>query len=81
MVRYAVYAPPVLHFLFLKTLGELFMEEKKSNQDMSMKTSEVKIGSTVFLVSTNLHLLTEKTILNKYKRVLSSEVQEKENNS
>ena len=81
MVRYAVYAPPVLHFLFLKALGELFMEEKKSNQDMSMKTSEVKIGNTVFLVSTNLHLLTEKSILNKYKRVLSSEVQEKENNS
>lgn len=54
------------------------MEKSNSNSDMSMKTSEVKIGSTVFLVSTNLHLMKEKTILNKYKRVLSSEVQENE---
>lgn len=57
------------------------MEKKKSNQDMSMKTSEVKIGNTVYLVSTNSHLLDKTTILNKYKRVILDEVQKSQNNS
>lgn len=50
------------------------MVKSSKNSKKDMRVSEITIGKTTYIVSSNAHLLDKKTILNKFARVVLNEM-------